>query len=109
MVAGGLSTLGLAFRYLERLALSAGHGSTRDGQYEAEDAKEIQSALWRGTLGGVVSSSAMELGLDIGEIEDEEMFLHPPSASAIGVPDEAHVYEGVLGTNMTWHGVLSGA
>ena len=51
----------------------------------------------------------MELGLDIGEIEDEEMFLHPPSASAIGVPDEAHVYEGVLGTNMTWHGVLSGA
>jgi DEAD/DEAH box helicase domain-containing protein len=37
--------------------------------YEVEDAKEIQNALWQGKLGGVVSTSAMELGLDIGEID----------------------------------------
>lgn len=47
--------------------------------YEAEDAKDIQFALWRGKLGGVVSTSAMELGLDIGEIDLVVMLGIPPS------------------------------
>ncbi len=37
--------------------------------YESEDRKEIQSALAEGRLKGVVSTSALELGLDIGEID----------------------------------------
>lgn len=36
--------------------------------YETEDRKAIQEALARGRLAGVVSTSALELGLDIGEI-----------------------------------------
>jgi DEAD/DEAH box helicase domain-containing protein len=36
--------------------------------YEAEDRREIQNALSRGGLSGVVATSALELGLDIGEI-----------------------------------------
>jgi integrase len=50
--------------------------------YESDDAKEIQSALWRGKLGGVVSTSAMELGLDIGEIDLVVLFGIPPSLKA---------------------------
>jgi DEAD/DEAH box helicase domain-containing protein len=37
--------------------------------YETEDRREIQTALSAGRLAGVVSTSAMELGLDIGEID----------------------------------------
>lgn len=36
--------------------------------YEEEDRIEIQKALCSGTLSGVVSTSALELGLDIGDI-----------------------------------------
>ena len=50
--------------------------------YEAEDAKEIQNALSYGKLGGVVSTSAMELGLDIGEIDLVVMLGVPPSVKA---------------------------
>lgn len=50
--------------------------------YEAEDAKEIQFALWRGKLGGVVSTSAMELGIDIGEIDLVVLLGMPPSLKA---------------------------
>ena len=50
--------------------------------YEATDAAEIQSALWHGKLGGVVSTSAMELGLDIGEIDLIVLLCLPPSLKA---------------------------
>lgn len=50
--------------------------------YEADDAKEIQFALWRGKLGGVVSTSAMELGIDIGEIDLVVLLGMPPSLKA---------------------------
>jgi DEAD/DEAH box helicase domain-containing protein len=50
--------------------------------YEVEDAKEIQFALWRGKLGGVVSTSAMELGIDIGEIDLVVLLGIPPSLKA---------------------------
>jgi len=50
--------------------------------YEAEDAREIQDALYRGKLGGVVSTSAMELGLDIGEIDLVVLLGLPPSLKA---------------------------
>jgi DEAD/DEAH box helicase domain-containing protein len=47
--------------------------------YESEDARAIQSALLRGHLGGVVSTSALELGLDIGEIDLAILLNLPPS------------------------------
>ena len=37
--------------------------------YESTDRREIQAALTDGRLRGVVSTSAMEMGLDIGEID----------------------------------------
>ncbi|MFZ2781351.1 MAG: DEAD/DEAH box helicase [Rectinemataceae bacterium] len=37
--------------------------------YEEEDRAEIQDALASGSLAGVVSTSALELGLDIGDID----------------------------------------
>lgn len=37
--------------------------------YEEEDRADIQDALSNGTLAGVVSTSALELGLDIGDID----------------------------------------
>lgn len=50
--------------------------------YETEDAGHIQDELYRGRLGGVVSTSAMELGLDIGEIDLVVMLGLPPSVKA---------------------------
>lgn len=46
--------------------------------YEEEDRVAIQQALMNGTLGGVVSTSALELGIDIGHI-DVVALLHPLS------------------------------
>jgi DEAD/DEAH box helicase domain-containing protein len=37
--------------------------------YEPTDRKNIQEAITRGTLRGVVATSALEMGLDIGEID----------------------------------------
>ena len=37
--------------------------------YQAQDRKEIQEALTEGRLRGVVATSALEMGLDIGEID----------------------------------------
>ena len=37
--------------------------------YESHDRKEIQEALTQGRLRGVVATSALEMGLDIGEID----------------------------------------
>lgn len=48
--------------------------------YETEDRNDIQAALARGTLAGVVSTSALELGLDIGDI-DIVVLLNPPASA----------------------------
>ena len=50
--------------------------------YESEDRNDIQNALATGDLAGVVSTSAMELGLDIGEIDLTVLLNEPTSAKA---------------------------
>ena len=50
--------------------------------YEAEDRWEIQRALSGRQLAGVVSTSALELGLDIGEIDLVVLLGLPPSVKA---------------------------
>ncbi len=50
--------------------------------YETEDREEIQRALARGELKGVVSTSALELGLDIGEINLVVLLNAPTSMKA---------------------------
>ncbi len=50
--------------------------------YETEDRNEIQKALSRGRMVGVVSTSAMELGIDIGDIDVVVLLGLPPSAKA---------------------------
>lgn len=50
--------------------------------YEPEDRTAIQQALAEGRLVGVVSTSALELGLDIGEIDVVVLLDAPPSAKA---------------------------
>jgi DEAD/DEAH box helicase domain-containing protein len=50
--------------------------------YEADDRAAIQQSLTRGDLVGVVSTSALELGLDIGEIDLVVLLSAPPSAKA---------------------------
>lgn len=47
--------------------------------YEDEDRKRIEGALRDGTLRGVVSTSALELGLDIGELDAVVLAGLPPS------------------------------
>ncbi len=62
-------------------ALATGPGAVlpyRAG-YETEDRATIQRALARGELAGVVSTSAMELGIDIGEINLVVMLDVPPT------------------------------
>ena len=48
--------------------------------YETEDRNDIQQALTQGKLSGVVSTSALELGLDIGDI-DIVVLLNPPTST----------------------------
>jgi len=50
--------------------------------YEADDRKAIQKALTKGTLAGVVSTSALELGLDIGDLDVVVLLNTPPSTKA---------------------------
>lgn len=50
--------------------------------YEEEDRQAIQKSLMRGDLAGVVSTSALELGLDIGEIDIVLLLGTPPSVKA---------------------------
>ncbi len=50
--------------------------------YEEDDRKAIQQSLMRGDLAGVVSTSALELGLDIGEIGIVLLLGTPPSVKA---------------------------
>jgi DEAD/DEAH box helicase domain-containing protein len=50
--------------------------------YEAEDRKHIQNALTTGKLRGVVSTSALELGIDIGEIDVVALLGVPPTMKA---------------------------
>jgi DEAD/DEAH box helicase domain-containing protein len=47
--------------------------------YEAADRLKIQEALAKGELRGIVSTSALELGLDIGEIDLVVLLDTPPS------------------------------
>ena len=50
--------------------------------YEAGDRVWIQRALERGELAGVVSTSALELGIDIGDINLVVLLTTPPSVKA---------------------------
>ena len=50
--------------------------------YEEEDRKKIQKSLMRGDLSGVIATSALELGLDIGEIDVVLLLGTPPSVKA---------------------------
>lgn len=50
--------------------------------YETEDRQRIQRALGNGQLRGVVSTSALELGLDIGEVSLVVLLTTPPSMKA---------------------------
>jgi len=50
--------------------------------YETEDRNEIQKALSRGRMVGVVSTSAMELGIDIGDIDVVVLLGLPPTAKS---------------------------
>jgi DEAD/DEAH box helicase domain-containing protein len=50
--------------------------------YESEDRLRIQQALSSGQLRGVVSTSALELGLDIGEVSLVVLLTTPPSMEA---------------------------
>jgi DEAD/DEAH box helicase domain-containing protein len=47
--------------------------------YENDDRDAIQQALFRGSLAGVVSTSAMELGLDIGDLDIVVLLNTPPT------------------------------
>jgi DEAD/DEAH box helicase domain-containing protein len=50
--------------------------------YDSEDRQLIQSSLADGRLRGVVSTSALELGLDIGEVSLVVLLTTPPSMKA---------------------------
>jgi DEAD/DEAH box helicase domain-containing protein len=50
--------------------------------YEEEDRIEIQRSLAAGSLRGVVSTSALELGIDIGHIDVVAMLQPPPTRKA---------------------------
>lgn len=50
--------------------------------YEEDDRQAIQAALAQGQLAGVVATSALELGLDIGEIDLVLLLGTPPSVKA---------------------------
>lgn len=50
--------------------------------YEEDDREAIQKALTNGSLLGVVTTSALELGIDIGDIELVVMLGEPPSVKS---------------------------
>ena len=50
--------------------------------YEAEDRAAIQRSLSTGELAGVVSTSALELGIDIGDLDIVVLLNTPPSVKA---------------------------
>jgi DEAD/DEAH box helicase domain-containing protein len=50
--------------------------------YESVDRNAIQKALAKGYLNGVVSTSALELGIDIGEVDLIVLLNQPPSQKA---------------------------
>lgn len=68
---------------LEELAdETANHLVPYRAGYESEDRQRIQQALGNGQLRGVVSTSALELGLDIGEVNLVVLLTTPPSMKA---------------------------
>lgn len=50
--------------------------------YEVDDRVQIQRALAHGTLAGVVSTSALELGIDIGDVNLVVLLSTPPSTKS---------------------------
>lgn len=66
----------------ERLARENNVLSYRAG-YEREDRSMIQSALMHGGCRGVVSTSALEVGLDIGELDIVALLGTPSNAKAL--------------------------
>ena len=50
--------------------------------YEAQDRKTIQDALTNGTLKGVISTSALEMGIDIGSIDIVVLLSFPKSVKS---------------------------
>jgi DEAD/DEAH box helicase domain-containing protein len=74
---------------VERIAAQAastqvtGHGVLpyRSG-YEAKDRREIQIALGAGNLKGVITTSALEVGVDIGDIDLVVILGYPPSVKS---------------------------
>jgi DEAD/DEAH box helicase domain-containing protein len=66
-----------------RIRFGAGEILPYRAGYEAEDRVDIQRALARGQLAGVVSTSALELGLDIGDIDLIVLLNVPPSVKAL--------------------------
>lgn len=90
-------------RKMVELLTAAAHRSERDGSsdnaeealdetsnhllpyragYENDDRVRIQAALSAGQLRGVVSTSALELGLDIGEVNAVILLTSPPTMKA---------------------------
>ena len=52
--------------------------------YEESDRTAIQNALRHGQLSGVVSTSALELGLDIGDMDVVALMTSPPTMKSFG-------------------------
>jgi DEAD/DEAH box helicase domain-containing protein len=50
--------------------------------YEAPDRQEVQRALSEGDLAGLVSTSALEMGIDIGEVDTVVLLNAPPSVKS---------------------------
>ena len=50
--------------------------------YETRDREAIQKALTKGSLAGVVSTSALELGLDIGDLDIVVLLNTPPTVKS---------------------------
>jgi DEAD/DEAH box helicase domain-containing protein len=77
----------LVYRYArERLARTAPGGEARvrpyRGGYLAEDRRAIEQALFSGELRGVVSTNALELGVDIGGLDAVVMIGAPPTLAS---------------------------
>ncbi len=69
--------------HLAELRLKSAPALPYRSGYEDEDRKAIQLALTKGTLRGVVSTSALELGLDIGDMDLVLLLTPAPTVKAL--------------------------